>query len=245
MRTDQLSASAARLIQPPVFGDSAEPAEEIDDTYYFTDAGRITEARVDAIVEALLELKIGDLESCRLFVRAMEYELPDYRHALMEEPLPVSPETTPQAPIIIEQNAELTVLNHAAQQLAMLLEALPEELKPGLLGSLEAQDEMRRGYDQRYLDQLRIEALRLATACVTTPAKPEAAIPTDQAPAATNAAGIQFVSSLVHMFEECFETEPTTDPDGGFARALAVLGEGIGIEIPRDQDALEIALGRA
>lgn len=246
MRTDHHHARSTRHIQPPVFGaEAADPADAGDDSYHFTDAGRLSEGCTDAIVEALLGLKIGDRESCRLFVRAMEYELTDYRHALTAEPHHVAPESAPPQTGQASQRPELAAITRAAHDLAGLLDTLPDDLKQDLLQNLEAQDEMHRGYDRRYLDQLRIEASRLAAACGGARAQSEPAA-TTAAPRTTgpSPASLHFVFSLVHMFEECFETKPTAEPDGAFARTLAVLGEGIGIAIPNDPETLAVALGR-
>jgi hypothetical protein len=104
---------------------------------------------------------------------------------------------------------------------------------------------MHRGYDARYLDQLRLEALRVAEACGDADAQTELVEPpVPPRPPAVSTATVDFVASLGSMFEECFEKPPTAAPDGAFARALSVIGDGIGIELPDDLATLELALGR-
>jgi hypothetical protein len=244
MRTDHHHATSSSHIRPLTLGANDTGHADDGNPRRFDDTGRLTEQRTDTIVKALVKQKIGDRASCSLFVRAMEYQLTDYRHALAAETAPALAATVPRPAVPAAQATELAALARAAHELAGLLEALPDELAPGLLQHLEAQDEMRRGYDQRYLDQLRIEALRLAAACGGEAVPPEMVAPsvTPQAPA-VSAAAVEFVSSLGGMYEECFEKPPTAAPDGAFARALGVLSDGISIEIPNDAATLELALG--
>jgi len=236
MRRDHRQSNTTGHDRPPEA--EADTPDSTNDPNRYTDTGRLTDASTDAIVKALLKLKIGDRESCRLFVRAMEYELDDFRHAVIESPSPAA--TTPATPSAA-QDTELAALAHSAHELVTRLGALSDDIKPGLLHDLEAQDEMRRGYDQRYLDQLCIEVSRLAAACGIEPTRALIQSPSAQ----PQSASVDFVYSLVHMFEECFERKATTDPDGDFARVLTVLGDGIGIALPNDAQTLEVVVGRA
>lgn len=249
MRTDHHHATTSSHIRPLVLdADSAGPANTADDNARFADTGRLTEQSTDAMVKALLKLKVGDRASCSLFVRAMEYQLRDFLRALASERQATAPPAAPQATDHGPANADLVAIARAARELAALLDALPNALKPGLLQSLEARDAMHRGYDARYLDQLRIEALRLDDACGSEATQTGFVTEAEAAHAErrlVSPATLDFIALLGSMFEECFEKPPTAAPDGPFARALGVIGEGIGVQLPTDPATLEVALGRA
>ena len=243
MRTDQHHATSSSHIRPLTLGSGATGHTEDGSPGRFDETGRLTEQRTDAIVKALVKLKIGDRASCGLFVRAMEYQLRDFRRALAEEASTAPPQPMPEHRATASAAPALNAVARKANELAELLEALPDGLVPGLLQNLEAQDEMRRGYDPRYLDRLRIESLRLAAACGTGIVDAGSGAPVAQVqPPAMSPATVDFVASLGNMYEECFEKRPTADPDGPFARALGELGAGIGIELAGDQTMLEAAL---
>ena len=247
MRTDHHHATTSSHIRPLVLdADSAGPANTAEDNGRFADTGRLTEQSTDAMVKALLKLKVGDRASCSLFVRAMEYQLRDFLRTFASERQAPAPPAAPQATDHGPANAELSAIARAARELAALLDALPNELKPRVLQNLEARDALQRGYDTRYLDQLRIEALRLDDACggeVTQTEPLTEAAHAERRP--VSPATLDFVALLGSMFEECFEKPPTAAPDGPFARALGVIGEGIGVQLPTDPATLEVALGRA
>lgn len=251
MQTDHhLAAHGGSPIRPLTLGaDGVRQPSHDAAPGSFIDLAPLTEEQKAAMAKALFKHKVGDAESCMLFVRAMEYELHTYREAAAEEaeaaalhqPAPPQP-----AAAFAADSPELAVIAHAARELAALLEALPYEAQHGLLDNLETQDPMQRGYDQRYLQQMQIESLRLAAACgETAQAAAPAAAETHEAArhqAAESAASQHFAASLVHMFEECFERAPTADPEGDFAKALGVISEGTGVPMRLDRAALELTL---
>ena len=173
MRTDRHSFRSSSHIRPLILGeDGVKQPSASANPGRFVDPGRLTEKKKAAISKTLVELGIGDHESCNLFVRAMEYELNVYREAAADEAETATPQpvraTQPVAAPTTE-SAELQVIARAATELAALLESLPYEAQDGLLDNLEAQDPMRRGYDQRYLQQMQIETQRLAAARLNGP----------------------------------------------------------------------------
>ena len=183
-------------------------------------------------------LEIGDRESCNLFVRAMEYELNAYQSADACTAL----EVAPGSPATADEGDALQEIARTARRLADLIRYLPDPAKPALLDALATQDEMQRGYDQRYLEQLQYEITRLASASAAQSVEARDTAPTPAPQPATSEECLRLVSSLANIFEECFEQQPTPDPDGPFAIALEAIHSGTGIQIPCDRLFLELAL---
>jgi hypothetical protein len=216
--------------------DSPDPATGAK-AEHFVEPWRLTDQEKSAISKALKKRNIGDAEGRRIFVGALEYELSAYRVA-EAGPLEAEP-----APPVVDLSA-LRALDRVARELATKLGEIPQEQEPALLKTLEAQDEMGRGYSARYLDRLYQEASRLAEACELVAAAMGAAQPPGPTPAGQpSPAMLQLIGSLTHVFEECFEQAPTPAARGPFAATLKAVADSVGLEIPRSREVLEQVLG--
>ena len=205
---------------------------------HFVEPWRLTEQEKSAISKSLEKRKIGDVEGRRIFAAALEYELSAFRVAQAQ--LPAAEPVTPKADL-----SALHAIDRVARELAAKLGEIPQDQEPVLLETLEAQDEMGRGYSARYLDRLYQEASRLAEACGLVTAALETAQPTAEPPRAeeSSPAMLQLIGSLTHVFAECFEQAPTAAARGAFAGTLKAVSDGIGLEIPRSREVLEQVLG--
>jgi len=87
MQTDHhLAAHGGSPIRPLTLGaDGVKQPSHDAAPGSFIDLAPLTEEQKAAMAKALFKHKIGDAESCMLFVRAMEYELHTYREAAAEE----------------------------------------------------------------------------------------------------------------------------------------------------------------
>jgi hypothetical protein len=214
--------------------DKAKPGTKGE---HFVEPWRLTDREKAAIAKALEKRKIGDAEGRRIFVGALEYELSAFRVAEARQPV------EEPAPLEVDLSA-LRAIAGVAQDLAAKLGEIPQDQEPALLQTLEVQDEMGRGYSARYLDRLYQEVSRLAEACGLLSAELEAAQPREALPAEeTSPAMLELISSLTHVFEECFEQTPTTAARGAFAATLKAVADGVGLEIPRSREVLEQVLG--
>ena len=204
---------------------------------HFVEPWRLTDREKAAIAKALEKRKIGDAEGRRIFVGALEYELSAFRVAEAQQP------AAEAAPAKVDLSA-LQAIDRVARELAAKLGEIPQDQEPALLQTLEAQDEMGRGYSSRYLDRLYQEASRLAEACGLVTAALETAQPPEALPAeGTSPAMLALIGSLTHVFEECFEQTPTTAARGAFAATLKAVADGVGLEIPRSREVLKQVLG--
>ena len=213
-------------------GETSPPADTKG--RHFVEPWRLDEARKKAIVHALEQRNIGDLESRRLFAGALEYQLATYRELAAAEP--PAPQPPPPA-----DTAALDTLAERAGELARLLAEIPPEQEPELLRTLAQQDEMGRDYAPRYLDILHTEASRLAEASALLAtglrATPPATTSDEPSPAL-----LVLLRSLALVFEECFEQAPSPAPQGPFAGALKVISDNLEVEIPRSKAVLEMVL---
>jgi hypothetical protein len=203
---------------------------------HFVEPWRLSDREKSAISKQLQKRKIGDVEGRRIFVGALEYELSAYRVAeagqTAAEPSP--PEVDLSA---------LQTIDRVARELAAKLGEIPQDQEPALLETLEAQDEMGRGYSARYLDRLYQEACRLAEACGLVAAALAAEQPSEPSPVdATSPAMLELIASLTHVFEECFEQTPTPAARGAFALTLKAVADSVGLEIPNSRSVLEQVL---
>ncbi|MEN8174318.1 MAG: hypothetical protein ABFS23_01055 [Pseudomonadota bacterium] len=226
---------------------------------------RLNDTQKKAIAAILEELGIGDRESRTLFIGAMEYELAAYQESdsgqapelselepselasSQEVTAPESARTAIESGYAEVDREALRVIAGTAQDLAALIRDMPGKLRDGLLESLATQDEMRRDYSQRYLDQLNTEITRVVSACamqILTTGEKHIAVAEEPAspPPAYTEAHVRLVGTLANVFEECFEEAPTTDTQGDFAEALNAIAVGTGIPLPISRELLEIAL---
>ena len=219
---------------------AADGAKSPGKTSHFLEPRRLSAAQKAATEKALRRGKVGDEASRRLFIGAIEYELAELPLAArdaMPAPPPEPARADPSPPPM------LRVIAQSAQELARLLDGLPGESRARLLESLCRQDELCRGYDQRYLDQLQCEIGRIVNACALQMLPAGEPPPRRAAPEASPELR-RFAASLANVFEECFEQTPTADPQGPFAGALSAIAEGVGVDIPRDGGFLRQALGQ-
>ena len=244
MRTDHRHAAPASHMRPLALGQQGTALPEDTSGSRFLDTGRLDDDRKQAIVDELVDRKIGDRASCSLFVRAMEYELATYREMEADAPEQVVHMPSPLA--AAGQEGLLEAIGGTGRELSELIQSITEDLKSQLLANLESQDQMRRGYGERYLDQLQVEVIRLVSACDSAPMPSRAAqVSVATQSAAPPAAARHFIASLGHMYEECFERPPTAEENGSFASTLAVLNRAIGLQIPTDPESLKIVLSAA
>jgi hypothetical protein len=237
MRLDRLNngLAPAKPLRKLALHPTAEASPPADSKgRHFVEPWRLDEDRKEAIVHALEQRHIGDLESRRLFAGALEYQLATYRELVAAEPLA-------QQPPPAADTATLDTLAERARELARLLAEIPREQEPELLRTLSQQDEMGRDYAPRYLDILHTEASRLAEASALLAtglrATPPAKTSDEPSPAL-----LVLLRSLALVFEECFEQAPTPAPRGPFASALKVISDNLDVEIPRTKAVLETVL---
>lgn len=217
---------------------SGKPASADDEGGdHFVAPWRLTEQEKSAVSAALEKRKIGDALGRRIFVGALEYELSEFRVAEAAQPgsKPARKPAAPQADASV-----LEAIERMARELAAKLGEIPEDQEPSLLATLEAHDEMGRGYSTRYLDVLFQEASRLAEACglaASALAAPVEPPKTEPAPGPSPAM-LKLLGSLTHVFEECFEQVPTASPRGEFAASLKAVSDAVGLDIPRTGEVL-------
>ncbi len=214
-------------------GEASPPADSKG--RHFVEPWRLDEARKVAIVHALEQHNIGDVESRRLFAGALEYQLATYRELAAAAPL--APPPSQEA-----GTAALDALAERARELARILAEIPQEQEPELLRTLAEQDEMGRDYAPRYLDILHTEASRLAEASALLAIGLRAAPPATTASDDPSPALLVLLRSLAQVFEECFEQAPSAAPRGPFANTLKLISDNLAVEIPRSKAVLETVL---
>jgi hypothetical protein len=188
----------------------------------FVGATHLDERQKAQISQALKKQRIGDDMGREIFVCALEYQLTVFGPQLERRQQP--------DPAVLERQAALArtlrEVADRAQALSSLLRELPELSKSGVLQTLAAQDNLRRGYDERYLCELGREIDRMERASATAADNVQAEVIRDN-PAPSR----DFVAKLAKVYAECFEAEPTAEADGGFGFALETLGEVTGLVI--------------
>jgi hypothetical protein len=121
----------------------------------------------------------------------------------------------------------------AAAALADALTALEPTAADRLLAGLKQADRFKRDYSADYLDALRGELARIATA-----AEPPVAAPEPPRPAPLPEEAKRFILRAADAFRDCFEQKPTAEPDSPFLVALGAVVTATGIPIPTDPQTL-------
>jgi hypothetical protein len=198
----------------------------------FLEPFRLGDAQRGSLVAALAHRGIGDEESRNLYIAAMEYDLAGCRQLLEGAPrTPASPEANPDAAPATDP--ALLKLAEAAKALADSLSALDAAQRVLLARELENTDCFARLYGEAYIDALRLELNRLGTAIQAKKGALEVAKP---APVTREIR--DFLRRAADAFGDCFETNPSTQPDSPFLHALRALSEVTGLALPLDEPSL-------
>lgn len=238
MRVDRnvapIQPKQTRLIRAPLLGttDSSIFDDEPEDpnTSRFVDPYRTDADQRTAIRQVLDDLNISDEEGRRIFLLALEYEIGAFQQVVLEHLEPIE-ETGPA-------DERLSDIAKAAKQLLDLLDAACEETRAHILQGMVNADIFNRIADTRYLASLQCEIDRLACAC-------ETGLEADrrqQGP--VNEASRRFINMLANVYSECFETNPTAEPDEPFAHILKTIVEQTGLPVRFDVGFVEETLSK-
>lgn len=198
----------------------------------FVEPFRLDNSQRGALAAALAQRGIGDEESRSLYIAAMEYDLAGCRQLLEgAPPTPASPEATPG--LAPTTDPALLKLAQVAKTLVDSLGALDAAQRVLLARGLEDADCFARLYGEAYIDALRLELSRLGTAIQAKKGVLEAAKPAPITREIRN-----FLRRAADAFGECFETNPSTQPDSPFLHALRTLSEVTGLALPLDEPSL-------
>lgn len=206
---------------------------------HFVEPVRLDQRQRASLLQALKGLRVGDTFGREIFLAAIEYDLANYQQQAASEPPAPAREPAPQ-PAPGAEDETLGQLAAAIQSVCEQIDALDEAARTNLLQDLHQGDRFQRSYDARYLSELRCELELLGQACTSTPV----AAPSS-GPVALSASGRQLISRLADAYADCFETKPTTAPDGAFAQLLTHLFQITAIALPTDESALKQALDTA
>lgn len=200
----------------------------------FVEPLRLDAKQRDNLLQLLRKLRVGDTDGREIFLAAIEYDLAAYKDATAAEPSP--PQPPARAETADDDRAVLTCLADALRSLREHIDGLDAATRDRLLEELHQGDRFQRGYDARYLTELRCELELLEQACAAPGTPPASAAPPAHS---LSAAGRRLLSRLAEAFADCFEAKPTTAPNGPFAQTLAHLFEITAIDLPLDQATLE------
>jgi len=237
--------------------DRDQSVSSADAGRHFIDPCRFSDEQKAAVIQTLSMYGIGDDESRRLFVGAVGYELPNHPVVFPEPPPEPAPAPTSEPPKPTGQaETLLRLIAQSGQELTSLLDKLPGDLKTSLLDTLTEHDELCRGYNERYLNQLQCEIARLVSACAlglfpgddeaaAAPSEPTAAAePCEPGqPTAFDEFSAGLLAALAPIFEECFEERPTANREGAFVTAIAAVAEAAELELRHDPVFLAQVLG--
>jgi hypothetical protein len=238
MRLEQDQSSHPRLLRKPALGEvsatthiKAEKKVEQPRGSRFVGATHMDDGQKARICMALKDKSVGDEIGRQIFIGAVEYQISAFAHRLEHRPEPEPEHRTGRPNASLEKTLQAIV--ETARALSALLRELPDSAKTGLTKALAAQDELGRGYDERYLCGLGCEIDRLEHACTAAvdasgPKEPEADPDSSRA----------FVAKLAEIFVECFEMQATAQEDGSFRASLIVLGEVTGLVIGHEPEFL-------
>jgi len=236
MRLEQDQTSHPRLLRKPTLGEvsatthiKAQKKIEQPKGSRFVGATHLDDGLKARIGMALKDASIGDDIGRQIFIGALEYQISAFAHRLEYRSEPEHRTGHPSSAV----EKTLQAIVEAARALSALLRQLPDSAKTGLTKALAAQDELGRGYDERYLWELGCEIDRLEHACT---AAVDAAGP--EAPESDGDSSREFVAKLAEIFAECFEMQATAQEDGPFRASLIVLGEVTGLVIGHEPEFL-------
>ena len=177
-----------------------------------------------AVEQSLERLGIDDEEGVRVFVIALEYELAEY------EKRPLSAATA-QPEVIAQPSGALTKVCSVAAELAVLLQALPDNERATLLREVSASDPFRRNHEAAYLAAMVDELTRISNAGrALSDGQPSTAVIDPDA--------AHFVRAVAEAYYECFEARPTENHGEPFFSLLRDIIEISGLQIELDADAL-------
>ncbi|MES9843969.1 MAG: hypothetical protein ABW162_15885 [Candidatus Sedimenticola sp. PURPLELP] len=180
-------------------------------------------------LELLIDkLRIGDLESRELFIRALEYELAEYEELEEEAEAASAPG--------ISGDSDMLAVSSAVDNLLTALDALTAGKKARITRRLSADDNFSRDHDGRYLSALEIELARLSRACGSESAKTK--------PASLSAPDQKLIGMMAEAYEECFEKTPSPKKGQPFARLVAGVVDICQLKTPVDEAALSRIIDR-
>lgn len=224
-----LTPSGEESGSPPSNGDSEGPR--------FVEPFRFDAKQKNSLLQVLRRLRIGDTDGREIFMVAIAYDLAAYKAQAVDElPATTQPES-PQAPPA--QGLALEPMAAAITALCEQLDSLDGTSRERLVAELQRGDRFQRGYDERYLTELRCELDLLGQLCATpATASVQATTPTPTlSPQARH-----LITRLANAYNDCFEDPPTADPEGPFAQVVVQLCQIAAIELPTDADSLTQAL---
>ncbi len=227
-----------KSLGPPGGEPGAASAETDAGATRFVEPFRFDTKQRNSLLGVLRRLRIGDTDGREIFMVAIAYDLAAYKQQLGSEPPQAAPaEATPAAE---PQGLGIGPLASAIAALCDQLDALDEGGRERLLAELQRGDRFQRGYDARYLTELRSELDLLGQVCATPTAAPgpRAAPP----PPSLSPQARHLLTRLANAYRDCFEDPPTADPGGSFAQVVIQLCQIATIELPTDEDSLTQAL---
>jgi hypothetical protein len=203
----------------------------------FLEPQRLSDDQRTTLLAALAEAGVGDDESRGLFAAALEYDLARFPQ-LAAEQAAQQIDTTPPAAEESAQDQLLLELAQGARALAERLQGLDAPAMQRLQQALTETDRFRRGYDNKYIECLREELMRIAAMASVCQVRAKPAKP--KRPPVTDAER-QLLQRLADAFSDCFEMRPTPD-QGPFVLALAAVTQVTGIRLPTDAKVLKDTL---
>lgn len=204
----------------------------------FVEPFRFDTKQRNSMLALMRRLRIGDTDGREIFMVAIAYDLAAYKQQQTSEPAP-EPET-PATPQTAEpEGLGMGPMASAIAALCEQIDTLDEGARERLVAELQRGDRFKRGYDSRYLTELRGELDLLAQVCATPTA---AAAPAEPPPPALSPQARHLLGRLANAYQDCFEDPPTPDPAGPFAQLVGLLCEIAAIDLPRDGDSLSQAL---
>jgi len=149
---------------------------------------------------------------------------------------------------------DLAAVAQAAERFRQCLSALDDAARDRLLAAVSAADPFARAHGADYLAALALEAGRVGSSAGSAAerlakpqqqARPSAARPSparaqvdvraqasEPQPQMPDAAALHFIRQAARVYQESFDTAPTTRAAGPFARALAAIAKVTGLLIP-------------
>ena len=178
----------------------------------------LDEHRQQVLDRALQSLGLGDEEGRRIFLLALGYELDDLVPRIADR-------LAEPPPPRVDRPAFCSKLERGAQVLSELISSLGEAERATLLQRLNEADRFGHRFETEYLDSLNAELTRLAAVCAT----PEPPAPPDPA---SDPLVQQLVGLIAKAYDECFESVPSADVHGPFARLLATIFRQARFDLP-------------
>lgn len=222
----------------PTGGESGEvPATGDSESPRFVEPFRFDAKQKNALLQLLRRLRIGDTDGREIFMVAIAYDLAAYQAQAANAPAALEQPEAPQVPSSL--GLALEPMAAAVAGLCAQLDALDSLGRERLVAELQRGDRFQRGYDERYLTELRCELDLLGQVC-STPAQTGVQAP-PQSPTLSPQAR-HLLARLANAYSDCFEDQPTADPEGSFAQVVAQLCQIAAIELPTDADSLTHAL---